>query len=273
MVQHQWDSQKKDGLLNQDVTLRFNVGKFLNVLLIMALLVGVFYLGRLTGGSTTVADVDTAEAGVAEVESVDEKSADDGPGFFQRLFANDDGEEDEQPVATTSPILDNNTNQTPAVVPDPVPIPVVAAPTVPANQTEASTAPPTPVPETVITEYPTGTLAMTLTGVKREWFETWGKINTLEVTFRNNAQGTIKPSYITMVVEGYDYDKRVPLAVDSSISIKAGQTKNLFVTVPGGWAYNRVTAGDLKSVTVTIVLFDEADKQMGSDRKEMSLEG
>ena len=252
--------------MNKDVTLKFNLGKLLKAVIIAALFVGVFMLGRWSVDPTLPTELGSDEDDSAKLEKVS---------FIKRLFGSDGSSSDlEEPVAKVnqSNSTESSRNSTPlqaavvAPTADPTPAPVNTTPAV-APPAEAS------VPETIITAYPSGTMAMTLTGVKKEWFETWGRINTLEVSFRNNAQGTIKPSYITMIVEGYDYDKKVPLANGDPIIIKAGQTKSLFVTVPGGWAYNKVTAGDLKSVQVTIVLFDEADVQMASDRKEMNLEG
>ena len=260
MTTDHWDTQNKKGLMNKEVTLRFNLGRILKLLFIVCLLVGVFFIGRWS-----------------QEQAGEEKSAvavDKGPNFLERLFARDESPDEPKTVAQTEVIESNtaknssNQSSTPPTPAPSTPAPVVATPAAPANVTAAPAQ-----PETIITAYPSGTMAMTLTGVKKEWFETWGRINILEVSFRNNAQGTIKPSYITMIVEGYDYDKKVPLANGDPIVIKAGQTKSLFVTVPGGWAYNKVTAGDLKSVQVTIVLFDEADVQMASDRKEMNLEG
>ena len=266
-----WDAhhqKEQKGLMNKEVTLRFNIGGFLKVLIVLAVLAAVFMLGRWSvSGSEAVA--------------VNSSSSEDHAGFFSNLFGGLSKSSDDAsvPVVSSSAVSANSTSVNKTVA---APAVVVSAAPVLENATvkndsamvtnaiaaEADTA-----EEEVLTAYPAGTLAFDITKVQKEWYDTWGKITKLEVTFKNNADGTVKAKYITMTVEGYDYDKKVPLVEDGVVTIKAGQTKNLYVTVPGGFAYNKLTTGDLKTVKITAALFDEADVQITGGSKDYDLQG
>ncbi|MBS3169675.1 hypothetical protein J4210_04265 [Candidatus Woesearchaeota archaeon] len=120
-------------------------------------------------------------------------------------------------------------------------------------------APASDVPEKVITKY--SKVALAVTAVKKEWYDGWGKIVQLSVTIKNNEEGTIKPAYLVMNVEGYDdFDKRVPLPGKAQ-EIKAGVKLEENVNIPNGFAYNPATKGigDMGTVHIITRLYDERD--------------
>ncbi len=272
MTHEKWDAphhKEEKGLMDKKVTFQFSIGAFLKIILVVAVLTGVFLLGRWSVDPVVSNDV------AGQAVSLESKSE---PGFFSRIFG---GSSEGSQSGITVSVVHNDTDSTglnssssanasavvavAPVVEAPVVAPVVAnsSPVVVANASE----------ETVLTAYPTGTLAFSVVNVQKEWFDTWGKITRLEVSFKNNAEGTVKAKYITINVEGYDYDKKVPLVEEGTVAIKAGQTKSLFVVVPGGFAYNKLTAGDLKSVRIIAILFDEKDVQIATDNKDYDIEG
>ncbi len=174
---------------------------------------------------------------------------------------------------TAAVVAENTAPSVPAKVE-----PVVAAPAV-APVAVVNTTPPAAsadvskdaVPEEVITKY--SKVALATSGAKVEWHETWGKINQLALTIKNNEAGTIKPSYLIMNVEGYDdFDKRIDLPKTIQL-IKAGEKIEGTVNVPNGFAYNQVTAGDLANVHVLVKMYDDKDTVITSYDREFNLNG
>jgi len=126
-------------------------------------------------------------------------------------------------------------------------------------------------PEEIITKY--SKVALATSGAKVEWHETWGKINQLALTIKNNEAGTIKPSYLIMNVEGYDdFDKRIDLPSALQL-VKAAEKVEATVNVPNGFAYNQVTAGDLANVHVLVKMYDDKDTVITSYDREFNLNG
>lgn len=116
-------------------------------------------------------------------------------------------------------------------------------------------------------------VTFTVKDLKLEWKTTWGKINWIDYSIRNDEDGTIKPDYIIMIVEGYgDFEKKVPLPL-SSKSIEAKTIISTSAMVPSGFAYSEKTAGDLKGVLITFSLYDAKDKLIaGEIKKEFNLD-
>ncbi|MBI2102891.1 hypothetical protein HYT55_03570 [Candidatus Woesearchaeota archaeon] len=126
-------------------------------------------------------------------------------------------------------------------------------------------------PEVIITKYTK--VALAIPSVKKDWHEDWGKITQLAITIKNNEEGTIKPAYFIMNVEGYDdFDKKVPLPTTAQ-TVSAGQKLEGTVNIPSGFAYNSVTAGDLASVHITTRLYDAKDVLITGYETDFNLQG
>ncbi len=127
--------------------------------------------------------------------------------------------------------------------------------------------------EFVVTRY--SKVALAVPTAEKEWKETYGKITYLQYTIKNNEEGTIKPDYMVMHVEGYNDEalkKKIPLMATHK-EIKAGQTDSTRVLVPNGFAYAASTAGNLENVMITFQLFDAKGVLMTSYTKEYDLKG
>ncbi len=123
----------------------------------------------------------------------------------------------------------------------------------------------------IITKY--AKVALATTDVTLDWRETWGKIMQLAFTIKNNEDGTIKPAYFIMNVEGYnDFDKKIDLP-SAAQTVKAGEKLEAKVNVPGGFAYSPVTAGDLNSVKVSVTMYDSKDTVITAYEREFNLNG
>lgn len=131
--------------------------------------------------------------------------------------------------------------------------------------------PKTGTSEAIITKY--SKVALATSSVKLEWHETWGKIMQLVLTIKNNEAGTIKPSYLIMNVEGYDdFDKRIDLPKTIQ-TIKSGEKIEGTVNVLNGFAYNKVTTGELGTVRVIVKMYDDKDTVITSYEREFNLDG
>jgi hypothetical protein len=125
-----------------------------------------------------------------------------------------------------------------------------------------------PENDILITDYNNVILALDKANVK--WMDTWGKIQSVEISLKNGERGRVEPSYMIMNVRGYDLEKRIPLPT-SLKTVKRGTTLKARVTVPSGFAYSEITAGNLASVPVTLILFDAAGNQMAKVEKAANL--
>lgn len=115
-------------------------------------------------------------------------------------------------------------------------------------------------------------VALAMDDIKIDWKDTWGKIMGVAVSIKNTEAGTILPEYIIMTVEGYDdFEKRINFPSELK-TIKKGVTKKSMLNVPNGFAYNPATVGDLSSVEVYLVLFDQQGKSMASFKQAMNLQ-
>jgi len=124
--------------------------------------------------------------------------------------------------------------------------------------------------ETIITDY--NKVILNLNDISIDWKTTWGKITRLEYSIKNSEEGIIKPDYFLMVVEGYDFEKKVELPAGSK-EIKAKTTISSAATVLNGFGYNELNTGDLTSVEITLSLYDSSDTLMAATTKPFNLEG
>ncbi|MBI4152001.1 hypothetical protein HY496_03450 [Candidatus Woesearchaeota archaeon] len=209
-------------------------GKVIKFFLMVLLLAGVFFTGR---WSVDGSDIFSFSSSAPTAAVVSEKTA-----------------KTEAPAADTTAVEEKK---------EEVPVEKPAV--------EASAGSASDVPETIITKYTK--VALAVPSVKKEWFGDWGKIMQLSITVKNNEDGTVKPAYIIMNVEGYDdFDKKISLPVAAQ-TVKAGQKLEATVNVPSGFAYSAVTAGNLDTVHITTQLFDAKDVLITAFESDFNLQG
>ncbi len=274
------------------INIRIRPRKIVKGALLLLMFVAVFFIGRLTaesGGeavasSATVASLEgaaspattTAESTGKEEDSWTSKVSGLVTGLVTGLlpdFSDEEKEKKEKSTAEETATASTGTATEPAPAETAV---AEAAPEVAANETAAPESAVGAEPaEIVITSY--SKVAVALNDVVIEWKETWGKIVKIDYTLKNNEEGTIKPSYFILLVEGYDTEenmirKKISLPL-SGQSIKAGESYSQISNVPGGFAYNQLTAGDLADVRLTLQLYDASDRLMGTFNKGFDLRG
>ncbi len=128
-----------------------------------------------------------------------------------------------------------------------------------------------PEEEVIITNYQR--VAFSVDKVRIDWKGTWGRITHVDITIKNNEEGTIKPDHLVLHVKGYDdLEKKVPLPI-SATSISKGDKVSLSPALPSGFSYNQATTGDLKTVRITATLFDKDEKVMSSFSNDFDLSG
>ena len=274
------------------INIRLKPRRIIKWMVLLLMLVAVFYLGRFTAGpgeALTSASTSTAEEAVLEAPvaaatatestetekeswtsgvtelvtgfvtgllpdfSADEKEAETGTSKTEESVANtsSSGTADASSGATSAETVANTTNTT---------------------DTAATT---TLAEETVLTSY--SKVAVSLNDVKYDWKGTWGKITRIDYTLRNNEEGAVKPTYLIMLVEGYDTEdnmikKKISIPL-SGQTIKAGGVYTQITNVPQGFAYNQITAGDLADVRISLIAYDSADKLMGQFSGGFNLQG
>lgn len=250
------EPETKNSFLDKeiDIDIKINPRNLFKFSALIALLLFAFFLGRFSVGEVS------SEVSLPETPAEEESSG----GFFSfitGLFVYQ-----EQPVSAsetenTSPLAENTTSPAAAAVPEEN----TTEETVTEEETEKE------VEEPIITSYKK--VALAVKDVKTDWKTTWGKITHLDYTIKNNEEGTIKPDYFIMVVEGYDdFEKKIPLP-PSSQKIKSKTTISSTATVPQGFAYSELTAGDLQLVDITFTLYDASDRLMTTFKKSYDLSG
>lgn len=265
------------------IHIRLRPRRVLKMGISLLILMLVFYLGRLTAGdetgTTTAITAETQFAAPAPAEEKETKVKESWfsstresvtglvTGLLPEFLNKEESEETTAGETTTAATTTTASSAEPAPVAN-------------ATTTQSTTAAPenntVPVAEeTVITSY--AKVAVALNNVVFDWKGTWGKINKVDYTIKNNEEGIVTPNYLIMLVEGYDTEEnKIPRKVTLPLSaqkLKAGETYNGITNVPQGFAYNQVTAGDLADVRVTIQLYDGADKLMASFAKGFDLRG
>ena len=130
-----------------------------------------------------------------------------------------------------------------------------------------------PISDTVVTTYSKVKLEFTRDPVFK-WYDDqgYGDIKTIYYTVTNNEAGTIKPSYFSIVIEGYSPTERtIIVAVPHNTElVAAGKVvQNAF---DKNIAY-RSDVTDPANIKVTLLLFDENKKQVAKAEKEFNLKG
>ncbi|MBS3139530.1 hypothetical protein J4479_00855 [Candidatus Woesearchaeota archaeon] len=117
---------------------------------------------------------------------------------------------------------------------------------------------------------------ISLNDLEVQWQDTWGKIIALDYSIINGEPGSITPGYFLIMVEGYeDVEKKATLSSELQM-IRSGETQSGKVTLDKPFGYNEKEAGNLESVTVRVILFnndEEVPKAMASAQKDLNLKG
>lgn len=245
-----------------DISIKLDPKKALKGLLLIAVLLFAFYLGRWNASPDCPSCV------------VGESSSSGLSGFFSSLtglFHADDAvitELENEPAAAEqasepAPAVPEQTESS-----SPAPEEVVAEET---PVVEAAAEEPK---EDVIT-YPYRKVSIAITNVKIKWMETWGKITGLDFTIKNNEEGTIMPDHFIMAVQGYPDEaskKEVPLP-DTAREIRSKTSVSGLAVVPQGFGYHEKTVGSLDNVEIKIILFDFEGHPMASFNGRFDLRG
>ena len=225
-----------------DIHIKYSPLKIIKGSIFVLLLIVAFVLGRITVDTSASPQDQQKESGFSA--------------FFHNLFsAKSSG------LEVQVPKVDNVTAKVNSTV----------EPTVKnasANTTSAITNTTTQQPSngTIITKY--SKVVISLNDVTVDWKGTWGKITEIDYSIKNNEDGIIKPDHFVMTMEGYtDFEKKIPV----SSAIAAEKSDAAVVIVPGGFAYNQATAGDLTNVEITLVLYDAQNAAMASFKQEFNL--
>ncbi len=224
--------------LDGDIAIHFNLRKLLKTSLIVLLLLGVFVAGRWSVDVSTF-DFSSSSSNDREVETVKNEV----------VLAPKETVNTTVPTTITGASVGN----------EPKPVENLSV----KNAEEGPQG-------SLVTDY--RKVALSLNDVTVDWHDTWGKITQLKYTIKNNEEGYIKPDHFIMLVEGYDdLDKKISLSLTPKY-INPGETKTGVVTVPGGFSYSRVSAGELTAVRITITMHDMSDKVMAPFMGEFNLQ-
>jgi len=243
---------KPQGKESKEFTITLKPWKFVKGFLILVLLLGVFFAGRLSTGEDSV---------LPDFSSY--FSSDSGP---SGLATGDTEEAEEQETTTEAaeevpaePVVEENTTEETQLAEDETALP--------AEETEDK-------PEKFVDEE-YSQVTISLDGVYKEWKGTWGKIIGVKYTITNNEVGTVKPHHFSMIVEGYeDGEKHFDVGIASQ-RIKSEKTVSDEAAVTGGFAYSPVTIpeGDLTKVRISLFLLDVNGETMASVHQDMDLSG
>jgi len=236
--------------VNKEITIKVNPRKIGKGLLMVLLLLGVFFLGRLSvpGTFSTSSDFNlvgtTSSPGPSSAATLEEVS--------------------QESVETVEEVVEE-------------------APVVEVAAAEESSAPPEEAAaeaveeEPVITEY-TNAVALAIDSVDVEWKETWGKIMSVTYTIKNGEAGAIKPHHFTMMVEGYSEDDIASFEVPYT-SQKIGSTVSkldsaiVYNKETKGFSYSPKQVVDLKEVEIKLFLWDGANNIIAQTKKNVDLSG
>lgn len=255
----------KHHVLDEEVTIKLKLSprKIVKWAVVVLFFISVFYLGKLT------ADCPLASS---PVETVEDKPDDPGliSSFLTAFFSK---------AETDANTKEGNTNLTAAATGSAVAESTVSQTETTetkeesSNNSEAVSTEEASVEEeeNIITNY--NRVSVALKDVKVDWKGTWGRIAKLVYVIKNSEEGIVKPDHFLLMVEGYDdFEKKVPLPPGSK-KLKAKVTASSTATVPNGFAYSEITAGDLSDVRVTLQLYDAAGKLMTTVTKGFDLSG
>lgn len=222
---------QRESLMDKEVHLRINPKQLMRIGLVVIVLMGVFFLGRLSANNFELTGLATSEAQTVEAEpSIEAKTA--------------TVQEDEKLSPGEASALE------------------------PTNEQELPT---TEEVKESIYSGPYKKVSIDVRGIDFEWKDTWGKILGFTYSIRNDEEGTIQPSYFLVMLEGYkDQDRRATLS-EVNQKVKPGQIQAGTITLEKSFNYNEATAGNLDSVKVSVILFDVNLKAMASHHQEFNL--
>jgi len=252
------EHQEKSSYLSHDkeITLKIKPRKLVEASVLILMFVAVFYLGRFSAdpapltGFASLFTFDTAgsdDADEADAPEVKVKEAVAVP------------EDEDEADATDTADADADEDTADAEETDTTEVTVDAA----AEETAAD--------EGIVTTYTHVTFAVEKADFT--WKETWGKIDHVGFVLVNKEDGPIKVDHLGLLVEGYgDFEKKVPISSSIQVIDSMKQLQAL-APVPSGFPYNAITAGDLTSVTVTLVAYDADNKEISRASTTANLQG
>ncbi len=261
-----------------NIHIRLNPKRLFKGLFLIVLLVGAFFVGRFTAEPESTGTQETSSFSLGRIFSgIGTGSSGDSPtGAIVQETGASSGSETADPEGTAADANEGaetagsestgSAEETSAGVASEENADDAADSDADAGETASD--------EPIITTYTK--VAVSLSGLQREVKEAdvWGKITKITYTIKNNEEGTVKPGYLIMRVEGYNEegDKRRITPASETTTIRAGQSVSATVAVPpNGFSYHRSSAGKLDSVFITIILFDENSKAMATFGKEFNL--
>ena len=237
---------KRKPVLDHAVTFSINPRKIMKGLFIIAMIFGVFFLGRMSTEEFSI--------GIPSISGL-------SVGVDSEVVADIPVEAEVEPEAASAEGAVPAEEVAPAA-PNAVGSELTAAAVAEAEDNE----------DEIIIAGNYNKVALAMDDIKIDWKDTWGKIMGVAVSIKNTEAGTILPEYIIMTVEGYDdFEKRINFPSELK-TIKKGVTKKAMLNVPSGFAYNPATVGDLSSVEVYLVLFDQQGKSMATFKQAMNLQ-
>ncbi len=248
---HEKDKEKM-GKMDEVITIKITPRKIVRAFCLFAVLLLVFYLGRFS--------VDPPDFSGLTIFSDDSNNTEDADTSVDDQTTEVEASDDNNGASVETAAVETSTD----------------AAEVTAGETAAETSPasesaPEETIENLITSY--GKISVALTGVKKTWLGTWGKITDLDFVVKNSDTGTIKMDHFIMSVEGYDdFEKKIPISKSIQV-LKGGTRLESKVRVPNGFAYNEITAGDLKSVSITLALYDGSDKIISTFTSDFNIQG
>lgn len=246
--------EPKVPLSEREYQISLNPMKIVKVIAIILLLVGVFYLGRVTAVGVEGDGISGFATGVSALFADDEAPA----------------EEEVEVEAEVEEIVEEVTEEEapPAEEEQEEVVEEEAESDEPVVEEEKELP-----PEVIITNY--NNVAVSLDDVQIDWKGTWGKITEVVFSIKNNERGTIQPDYIKVHIQGYD-EKGArkadihPLAK----SIRSGQKLTQIRTrLSSPYSYSETVVGDLMGVPVVIFLYDAGDNLIMSATSSMNLQG
>ena len=166
-------------------------------------------------------------------------------------------------VATAAP------NETKSEADVPTETPEAAAEEAPADIPEEAA----PTSQSVVTSYSNVKLEFTRTPAFK-WNEagSYGTIKTIYYTVTNNEAGIVKPSYFSVIIEGYAPTERVITVPVPKNTVEIAGGKKVQNAFDKGIAYaSSVT--DPANIKVTLELYDENKKLVAKAEQEFNLKG
>jgi hypothetical protein len=236
--------ENKVPLSKREVNISFNPMKIVKFVLVIALLVGVFYLGRVTA-SGTGDGISGFATGVSAMFAEDGETELDAPEAEKEEVVEEEPETlPEEPEEEEAEVVEKE----PEVKED---LP----------------------PEQIITTY--NNVEMTLDDREIEWKGTWGKLREVTFSIKNNERGTILPDYVKIHIQGYDVKAARRAEIHPvAKEIRSGQKLTQIRTrLESPYSYSPTAVGDLFGVPIVVFLYDANDNLIMSATSNMNLQG